>query len=74
MNFLKVKVPSTNKVPPMVPQQAHSRHSISSNSNSLKIGVVPGSGGNSVANLMRVVSNNYWFSLSVTSNSIFLEI
>lgn len=53
-----VKVPLPNKVSPAVPQLAHSRHSIGSNSNSLKVGAIPGTGGCNVSNLMRTVSTS----------------
>lgn len=51
-----VKVPAPNKISPAIPQVAHSRHSINSNPNSLKVGVIPSAGGCNVPNLMRTVS------------------
>lgn len=62
-----VKVPAPSKISPANPQVAHSRHPISSNSNSMKVGVISVSGGCNVPNLMRTVSFfNFYYKFSNT--------
>lgn len=51
-----VKVPAPSKISPAVPQVAHSRHSMGSNSISVKAGVISVTGGCNVPNLIRTVS------------------
>lgn len=51
-----VKASAPSKISPAVPQVAHSRHSVGSNTNSLKVGVISVSGGCNIPNLMRTVS------------------
>lgn len=54
-----VKVPVPSKVSPAVPQVAHSRHSIGTNANSVKVGVISVGGGCNVPNILRTVSTFY---------------
>lgn len=65
-----VKVPAPSKVSPAVPQVAHSRYPIGSNTNSLKVGVISVTGGCNVPNHMRTVST---FIFNINLTEIFIK-